>query len=76
MESKIEIAGMQKIDGQKMRFPRGAKERLMQFFVEAPTGYYTLRVSKARKSKSELSPFPPPCARGAFPLLMSRAYFS
>ena len=25
----------------------------MQFFVEAPMGYYTLRVSKARKSKSE-----------------------
>jgi len=42
MESKIEIAGMQKIDGQKMRFPNH---------------------------------FPPPCARGAFPLLMPRAYF-
>jgi len=53
MESKIEIAGMQKIDGQKMRFPRGARERLMQFFVEAPTGYYTLKISKSRQSKSQ-----------------------
>jgi hypothetical protein len=53
MESKIEITGIQKVEGQKMRFPRGARERLMQFFVEAPTGYYTLRVSRARKSKSE-----------------------
>ena len=53
MESKIEIAGMQKIDGQKMRFPRGARERLMQFFVEAPAGYYTLKIDKSRRSKSD-----------------------
>lgn len=53
MDSKIEIAGMQKVDGQKMRFPRGARERLMQFLIEAPTGYYTLKINKARQSKSE-----------------------
>lgn len=53
MESKIEIAGMQKVEGQKMRFPRGAKERLMQFFVEAPAGYYTLKIDKSRRSKSD-----------------------
>ena len=53
MESKIEITGMQKINGQKMRFPKGTRDRLMQFFVEAMEGYYTLRISRTRQSKSD-----------------------